>query len=97
MYITTHDELVKLHGRRCTCIIDGTYIENAKIYVDSTCYERIYICHNYKNLNGDEAPDRLGYSFSWSISKYNDEYEEDNRGCTEILVNFDKFLIGELK
>lgn len=33
-YITKHSELVKLHGKKVTCKIDGEFIDDAMIYID---------------------------------------------------------------
>lgn len=41
-YITTHEELKKLHGKKVTCRIDGVFIDDAMISVDKT---DVYLCN----------------------------------------------------
>lgn len=79
--LTTHEELLKHHGKRVTCEIEGDKIDDAKIAVEG---DEVFICQNVKN--GDNANNKLGYYYSWSISDKGDEYKDNNRGCTNIRL-----------
>ena len=94
MLVNNHEELMKLHGRKCTCTIDGKVIIDAKISVDLIDRE-VFICHNSPCNEGTEAPNMLGYSYSWWISSEDDMYKPSN-SCRNIVVEKDKVLIGEL-
>jgi len=56
----TKSDLLKLHGRKITCWIAGTYISDAKVCVEG---KRVYICQNFKN--GSSCKDKMGYRYSW--------------------------------
>jgi len=49
-------------GKKVTCKIEGTIINDAKIQKNGAKY---YICQNIKN--GSLAKDLLSYNYSWSI------------------------------
>lgn len=93
-YITTHKELVKLHGESVTCYIHGDFIEDAKISVDVNG-RTVRICQDVQC--GNNGGDKLGYKYSWVISfgDYSEKpYEEINGYCTEIkLINSKKKTI----
>ena len=82
--IKTHEELLKLHGRKVTCEIKGIKIEDAKIAVEE---DYVFVCQNEKD--GLNADDKLGYDYSLPISREDWKYEDrDYRLCTNItLVN----------
>jgi hypothetical protein len=80
--ITTHEELIKLHGKSVTCEIEGEYIDDAKISVQEN--GRVYICQNEKK--GENTDDKLGHEYSWGISYKGVGYEENNRYCTKITL-----------
>lgn len=83
-YITTHEELIKLHGKKVTCKIEGKYIDDAKICVDFFAY--VYVCQNKRK--GKPTTNYLGYEYSWLLSNNGNPYENNNQQCTEIqLVN----------
>lgn len=63
-YITTHEELMKLDGEKVTYYIDGEFIEDAKIRVEGG---EVYVCQNEKK--GARARNKLGYEYSWVVSK----------------------------
>ena len=50
------------HGMRVTCHIEDEYIDDAKISIHG---EKVWICQNVKC--GDNAFDKLEYSYSWTI------------------------------
>ena len=54
------------HGQRVTCTISGMRIDDARISIDPSC-ENVFICQNLKD--GQDAPDKLGYRYSWTIGK----------------------------
>lgn len=78
--IETHKELLKLHGKKVTCKIQGEYIADAVISVGKA--ENVYICQNI--FDGSDAEDKFGYKHSWAVSREIDPYEDCNRHCTEI-------------
>ena len=94
-YITTHEELLKLDGKRVECKIDSHYIEDAKIRVeyysesvmsfhDSTAYPRIYVCQDI--CCGEDATDKFEYNYSWVISYVGCEYERNSQDCKNIIL-----------
>lgn len=91
----THAELIKLHGRKITCVIDETVINNAKISVSSD--QHVYVCQNLRD--GFEAYDKLGYDYSWEISKPLRLYEEWNEKCININLikkDMDNLEVGDI-
>jgi hypothetical protein len=78
-YITTHEELLKLHGKKVTCKIWGDFIDDARISVDDGI---VYVCQNIKM--GIYCNNKLGYKYSWYISFKSSKYEDCNNECTEI-------------
>ena len=106
MLVTTHEELMKLHGVSCQCTIKGRRIQDAKISVAKQVEETgetynnvACICHNDINLSGLIAPNRLGYKYSWCISRDSilKHYEHNNHNCYDIIVYTKRVYIGELK
>lgn len=63
-----------------------------KIYVDKNVF---YLCHNNSERDGNKAPDRLGYRYSWVVNKEN--YSQTNksilvfRNKDEINTNYNIF------
>lgn len=51
-------------GMRVTCNIDGTDITDAKIQIEN---EYFFICQNKEE--GIDCDDKLGYLYSWKVSK----------------------------
>lgn len=51
------------HGQRVLCTIDGTEITDAKISINKDGTP--FICQN--EWDGNDAEDKLGYQFSWSL------------------------------
>ena len=88
--IKTHEELLKLHGRKVTCKIYGAVIDDAKISVDGN---KVYLCQG--DSQGQVANDKLGYQYSWLISCENKKYEDDNWGGTEIELVDDATFVTE--
>jgi hypothetical protein len=70
------------HGARCTCIIDGIKITDAKISIDED--GSVYICQNKKI--GATPQDKLGYKYSWLILYKDDDFEEEDRGITNLIL-----------
>ena len=54
-------------GDSVTCKINDIDITDAKIYVEEDCF---YVCQNEKT--GEDAPDKLGYEYSYIIQNYPD-------------------------
>jgi hypothetical protein len=54
-----------VHGQKCTCIIDGREITDAKISIDDKNYIYIYICQN--NINGNKTKELFEYDYSWCL------------------------------
>ena len=91
-YITTHEELLKLHGAKVTCEINSCEIDDAKICVEN---DEVFVCQNKKN--GWSARDKLGYKYSWTISSNDDKYETGGSCCKNIrLVKTTADVIKEL-
>lgn len=86
-YITTHEELLKLHGVKVTCKIHDSVIDDAKICVED---DRVYVCQNQRD--GCSAKDKLGYDYSWQISRPEVKYENNNEGCANIKLVADKVI-----
>ena len=80
-YITTHEELLKLHGAKVTCVLLGSQIDDAKICVNK---DNVYVCQNEKN--GASANNTFGYKYSWKISDQECRYGDSDWGCKEIKV-----------
>ena len=53
------------HNQKVTCEINGTKITDARISIDE--YGTPYICQNERS--GAYTEDKLGYKYSWEISK----------------------------
>ena len=51
------------HGEKVTCKIEGEYINDARISIDSSGIP--FICQNFRD--GTRADDKLGYKFSWTF------------------------------
>lgn len=81
----THEQLLKMHGKRITCDIDGVYIDDARISVNE--YDTVFVCQNIKGTNS--LTEKFGYKYIWVISRNRDEYEIDNRDCTNIIIEVD--------
>lgn len=79
--IKTHEELLKLHGRKVSCEILGEKIEDAKIAVEENM---VFVCQNRKDRG--EPDDKLGYEYAWWISDVGYEYEYFGRECTNITL-----------
>ena len=62
------------HGDRVTCEIKGIKITDARISIDGDGTP--YICQNIKN--GGIADDKLGYKYSWVLSKDFIDYDVTN-------------------
>ena len=76
------------HGDKVVCKILGKVIKDAKISIGVDAYgnKRMFICQNEKE--GNSAPDKLGYKYSWTIYNYfNPEPFE-----TQLLGNDTKLL-----
>jgi len=57
------------HGDKVTCYIDGVYINDARISINTepdSLNAVIHICQNIKD--GHSIDDKLGYKYSWSIN-----------------------------
>ena len=53
------------HNQKVTCEIDGIKITDAKISIDES--GNPFICQN--EVDGSEAEDKLGYKYSWLLTK----------------------------
>ena len=66
MKVTTINGTTTLeHGQSVKCSINDEVVIGA-IYILSD--RRAWICHNESSLNGDEAPNRFGFNYSWVFS-----------------------------
>lgn len=84
--ITTHEQLLKMHGKRITCDIRGKYIDDARISVEEN--NNIYICQN--EIDGISCEETFGYKCSYLISSNNEHYENLIQPCNDIkLVEVD--------
>ena len=79
--IKTHEELLKLHGKRVACEFEGKKIDDAKICVED---DDVYVCQN--EYDGTMAEDMMGYKYSWFTSSEWNSYEDDNAECKNIQV-----------
>lgn len=91
------------HGMRVTCTIEGRPIKMAKISINRETRE-VWICQNI--INGNEAPDKLGFIYSWSV--FDDRYNLIEEGLknnsvtnfkiidndTTIMPNKEHFKLG---
>ena len=91
-YITTHEELLKLHGKKVTCYYQDIFIEDALIYVwdnEKTSGKNINICHNntVESISNGMF-DKTGYKRNPCISSSKEGiiYEKDNREYTKIKL-----------
>lgn len=57
------ENIARLHGRKFKATIEGTKVEGKISY--STESKELYLCQNERN--GNPAPDKLGYFYSWTI------------------------------
>lgn len=81
MEIKTHEQLLKMHGKRITCGINGRYIDDARISVEN---EFVYACQNEEN--GDLCKEKFDYKYSWNISGPYSHYEEYKHNCFNIKL-----------
>lgn len=79
--ITTHEQLLKMHGKKITCDIDGEHIDDARISVEAGY---VFVCQNI--MDGSYGQEKFEYKYSWVISRRNRVYEEDNQGCINIKL-----------
>lgn len=77
----THKYLLTCKGKRFEGTILEKEIKDAKIQVEDGT---VYICQNFKD--GFECQDKLGYKYSWLISRTVEKYEEDNNDCENIKI-----------
>lgn len=82
MKLTTHEELVKHHGEKVTCEIEGKEITDAVINVEED--RKVYICQNIKD--GSSCFNKHGYEYSWLISYPDVKYETAARYCENITI-----------
>jgi len=80
--IKTHEELIKLHGKKVRCVIAGRSIDDAKISVNPDRGYMVHVCQNLED--GSDAKDKLGYQHSWYISEADSKYEDDRESCENI-------------
>ena len=59
------------HGDSVTFELRDKHIKDAKV---SRTVTNMHLCHNDPDCDGDRAPDRLGYRYSWSIGSTSSEY-----------------------
>lgn len=100
-FIVANDEektdlpIVK-HGDRVECCIDGHYVNDARISVDSD--GGIFICQNYK-VNGYTESKISAYSYSWRIYEPHNDAEdtglEENFVTNFRIIDKHKFKVDE--
>lgn len=64
-----------------TCVIDGTYVSDARISIGQDNY--IFICQNLKD--GRDASDKLGYKYSWVVGE-NGDFVNGTNNVTDLRV-----------
>ena len=60
----TEEELKQMVGKKITCMIEGKFIDDARIQLNEA-NGKLYICQNQKS--GEVCRDMLGYKYSWSL------------------------------
>jgi len=85
-YITKHSELLKLHGRKVSCKLNGKFIDDARISCDD---KHAYLCQNKQDE--DLTQEMFEYKYAICLSYCNKgyhehKYEDSNGGVTEIQL-----------
>jgi len=72
--IKTYEQLKHLHNKQITCTIEGNFISDAKISIETNKNNdfNIFVCQN--KFCGSEAKNKLGYKYSWIISENRYKY-----------------------
>lgn len=83
-YVTTHEQLLKLNGRKVDCRILGDPIYDARISVNPDNIS-VFVCHSNPEYIGLGARNKYEYPYSWLIS-CKDHYEDNPQGCTHIIL-----------
>lgn len=79
-------------GRRVSCCIEGTAIEDAKLTKEGTYF---YICQDEKD--GRDAYDKLGYKHSWVVER-GTARDLENNGVTDLkLISTGKITEGSIQ
>jgi len=84
--IKTHEELLKLHGKKITCYIVSNFIQDARISIEKKAENRgpyVFVCQNV--CSGNYTYNKLGFEFSWEISSNLYPYEMYDRDCENII------------
>ena len=63
------------HGDSVTCSIHDSLVTDAKIFIDKN--DTVYICQDVED--GANAPDKLGYRFSWVYDRHVNRLKIVNR------------------
>lgn len=79
-YIKTHEELLKLHGRKVSCKVDGRTVEDARIFVDG--FKNVFILQNISH-NGTTT-NKFGYKHSFWTSSDETKYEKFTDGISAV-------------
>lgn len=81
------------HGDKVTCYIEGEYIDDAMISIDS---DRPYICQNIRY--GLEAEDKLGYKYSFGLNRDFTEMQVKNLKLadTRTEITWDNLQEGDV-
>lgn len=81
---------------KLTCTFDDdddvAQIEKARVYMDSND-SRLWICHNEENeFDGNPAPDKLGYKYSWVVKKDTESLGESVRMIKDLVIHEPKVI-----
>ena len=90
----THEELLKLKGKKITCKIHGTFIDDARIQVEDG---QVSVCQNVEE--GAGCTDNLNYKYGFFISGTCIRYEYNCDDCTDIKLverTLDNLEVGDI-
>lgn len=76
-------------GQAISCNIEGDYTEG-RIHIEG---DRLWICHDNRQHDGDESPDRWGHSFSWTFRVLVSSRLSD--GVSDLTPLYDDVLFKE--
>jgi hypothetical protein len=79
-------------GTPISCTIKGITIDRARVHFfdETKSVIKAWICHNNYDFDGDESPNRYGYSYSWCFHVSKDEELTDEvRDLKPLLTGVD--------
>lgn len=90
-YITDYNELLKLHGAKVKCVIQGSTILDARLSVDG---RSIYICQNI--IAGTPCTNMFGYAFSWYVTDHPGAVIDENIELIETAEEYADEVIADV-